>query len=254
VGALVILTYLLGGLAVEFRLRYAGGPRYPLEGGLAVIPRDTLLLIGIRDFAAMILAAAFLVYFATGPRRFWTMVGLLLVFAPHSFAGYSWVLALIGVRVALAWRYNSLNPESSRHIPDDRLIKLAVVVALAAGAVVLVRYTDPPNRFSTALALERPHGLPDRPPCIANKLHPKSVCVSGVYLGSTSDTVFLARPTEIVDVPKSTLLELRLFKTRGVALQNSLFSDLWPKRSVLNVTATPLALADAGRPWYDPFG
>jgi hypothetical protein len=191
------LIYVLGGLVVAVRLSEIG---LPVEEALAVIPKERLLLIGIREsLVGVAVGLGFLVV----SRLTWFWVGpiaaLLVLVVPFTVGGLLWPASMLAF-VALAKRIAR---------PGGGLTAVAVTLAtvVAVGIVVVGRYRDPPLGLPVAQVARTDTELPECGPGVEKKM------TCGAYLAATSEGIFIAGPERdsITFLPKDRLKHVDLY-------------------------------------------
>jgi hypothetical protein len=188
------VLYVVGGAAVLIRLAQT---RLPVEQGLYVMPRDVLLLLGVREFLVAV-AVAVVVYGLTiwSGGSLWIQLIAVAVVAcvvPLTYGGLVWPSALLAAIIV-----------SRLLVSGARAVWLPIVVVGLMLVAVVSRYTDPPFRFPRGSVFQL-NAPPVRgcPRYDSNK-RPPSYC--GAYLGSTSDSVFIG----IVDRPETSYDEAEI--------------------------------------------
>jgi hypothetical protein len=246
-GALIGMVLFVGGTAVALRLAFAaefkGGKRgLPVEAGLAVISRTSILVIGIHDAVIAALLALAILYAASRSTWVWIgVVALLGAVVPLTLAGMLWPasLVLLGIAVRTVPRGKQTYPLLSR---------VALALALALG-LVLARYSDPPTRFGIANVWTSSADLPNRIMSCPQKPDQTSTmlqCVDGLVVGTDSDNLYLGRTGaiyEIIAIPHSRIEEIRIFDQRSTTPavpRTSIIGRLWKNQG--GFSATPLAV------------
>jgi hypothetical protein len=196
------LIYVLGGLAMALRLE---GSRFPIEEGLKVVPREVLLLLGVRELLLVLLAVAAILWLRS--YLVWIASALLLI-APLTLEGLFWPLGLLIVYAL--WRYSPFRPFE----------RAAVACSVFAIIAVPLRFTDPPFRFPATLVYASKACMNLElalAPDLACKGGLISSASSGIYLGAPPGVVGKHSPARIVFIPSSQIRDMVLVAHFAVA-------------------------------------
>jgi hypothetical protein len=174
----IAIAYLFGGLVMAVRLTKVG---MPVEQGLTLIPREQILLVGIRE---LLIAGAIGVFFLflAGRRWRWILMvaAVLLLLAPLTVGGTIWA----GLLVTLAFVTQLIAARSS----DSAGIWILVVSGIMLLIACALRYQDPPFRFPVGQIVTEQSTVDECGPLAEHK----RIC--GAFLGFTSDDIRIGSP------------------------------------------------------------
>jgi hypothetical protein len=182
------LIYILGGIAMALRLE---GSRFPIEEGLKVVPRETLLLLGFREL--LLVLVGIFVILRLRSYLHW-IAGVLVLLVPLTVEGLVWPLGLLVVYAI--WRYSR----------ENAFERAAVATALFTVVAVPLRFSDPPYRFPAAVVVT-PTACRQLELALAEKPQPgEDLSCRGGLISSTSSGVYLGAPPGAVDGSKSRIV------------------------------------------------
>jgi hypothetical protein len=173
------VLYIVGGIAVLVRLAQT---HLPVEQGLYVVPREVLLLIGVREFlVAVVVAMAVYALSRWTSHLLWLQlvaVALVAAVVPLTFGGLIWPGALLAALVASALLGGGA-----------RAAWLPVIIVALILVATVSRYTNPPYRFPIGSVYKK--GVPAATGCPRVDAQDKQPSYCGAYLSSTSDNVYI---------------------------------------------------------------
>jgi hypothetical protein len=189
--AAAAVIYITGGIADAFRFDTIG---LPVEASLSVVPRQDLLLLGVRELllGTLVGAAVVAVVARLSARKVAVLAIVMALIVPGTTAGYLWPVALLAVGLLVqkvGWN------------------EWIIAAALGLGVVATVgRYSNPPYHLAIGEVVRV-----DTKKFKCGDLRSKAQ-TCGAFLASTAEGAYVGGPSDktLVFVPKARIRALVL--------------------------------------------